>query len=101
MKDFIHTGLHKPTMTTVDDPNLKVIEVDDGLSWTIKFYNRMNLIDVVNLIDVIDLEHPKGSPIHNSVRTLKVYNEDGVYLGTVEERGLNAIEVFLPEPLEQ
>ena len=93
MKDFIHTGFHKPTMTTVEDPNLKVIEVDNGLSWTLKFYNK------TTLIDVIDLEHPKGSPIHSRVKSLPVYDEDDNFLGTVEERSMNAISVFLPEPL--
>ena len=38
MEDFIHTGFWAPTMTTVDDPALEVIETDNGRTWTIDFY---------------------------------------------------------------
>ena len=94
MKDFIHTGFHKPTLTTVDDPHLKVIETDNGLNWHLKFYCGNELIDLINL------ENPKGSPIHEDVKQLPVHDDEGNYLGTVEERNMNAIRVYLPEPLD-
>ena len=67
-------------MTTVDDPLLKVIEVDNGFTWTIKFYVGFELIYCINM------EHLSGSEINNDVKQLPVYDEDGILLGTVEER---------------
>jgi hypothetical protein len=80
MKDFIHTGWWMPTQTTSNDPLLKAIEIDNGYTWTIKFYVR----DI--LIDCIDMEHLNGSEIHDSVKSILVYDEDGTVLGNVIDR---------------
>jgi hypothetical protein len=86
MKSFIYNGFHRPTFTSTDDPLLKVIEVDDGQNWSIKFYSSNN-----TLIDYINMEHPMGSEIDSNVKELLVYDESGVILGTVKERLSEAI----------
>ena len=80
MKDFIHTGFHTPTLTTVDDPNLKVFEIDNGYTWTMKFYVNNTLIDIINM------ESPIGTEINNNVKRLPVYDEDDNIIGTIEDR---------------
>ena len=74
---FAHTAFHKPTLTTVNDPTLKVYEIDNGLSWTLKFYASNTLIDVINL------EHCRGSKLHSNVMKLPVLNEENKVIGTV------------------
>lgn len=80
MKDFIHTGWWAPTLTTTEDPQLKVIEVDNGISWTIKFYVYDTLIDCINM------ESLNGGIVHKDVLKLPVYDDEDNYLGTVGER---------------
>ena len=91
MNTFINSGFHQPTLTTTDDPKLKVLEIDNGLSWTINFYVGLELIDSINM------EHPIGSEIHNSIKQLPVYFEHDVddyrVIGTVEERLAHAIDL--------
>lgn len=79
-KDFIHTRYYAPTITTVDDPLLKVVEVDNGTNWSIKFYVGNTLIDVINM------EHLNDSKLNQDVLELPVYNEVDELLGTVAER---------------
>jgi hypothetical protein len=80
MEDFIHTAYWAPTMTTVDDPELEVIETDNGRTWTIDFYVGNTHIDCINM------EHLNGAEIHNDVKDLEVYDPEFNYLGTVLER---------------
>ena len=80
MKDFIHTGWHAPTLTTCDDPCLKVIEMDNGHSWTMGFYVGTHIIDCINM------EYLRGTEINSDVKTLPVYNEEGILLGSVISR---------------
>jgi hypothetical protein len=88
MTDFITTGFYEPTLTTVDDPELKVFEVDNGISWTIKFYVG------TTLIDVIDLEHLVGDKANKDVLNLPVYDGyDDTRIGTLKERLQYALEV--------
>lgn len=68
---FVPTGFYLPTLTTVDDPSLKVIEVDNGISWTLKFYVGFDLIDCINL----EYFRPTMT-IHPDVLRLPVYWED-------------------------
>lgn len=89
MKDFIHTGFHKPTMTTCDDPSLKVIEVDNGNTWLISFYAKTTLIDTINM------EHLTGTEIHESVKRLKVFDQEGIIIDTVEDRIKDALENYM------
>jgi hypothetical protein len=89
MKDFVYTGLYLPTMTTVDDPLLQVIEVDNGISWSMKFYVGDKLIDCINL------ESPIGDELDANVLDLPVYEEwdENHYkmVGTVRDRLKEAI----------
>lgn len=91
MTDFIHTGYYYPTLTTTDDPNLKVIEIDNGYSWTMNFYVLNKLIDIINM------EHLNGTELHPLVKELNVFNEDNIIIGTVEERIKNALENYVPD----
>lgn len=88
MKTFVNTGWHSKTFTTVDDPLLKIIEVDNGISWTLKFYVGENLIDVINL------ECPRGHKLDDDILKLSVYDEEENYLGSVEERVKEAINLL-------
>lgn len=88
MKDFIHTGWWAPTLTTTEDPLLKVIEVDNGLSWTITFYVGDNIIDSINL------EYLNGTKLNDDVLKLLVYNDEGILLGSLYERLENAYHVM-------
>ena len=49
MKTFIETGWHSPTLTTTEDPLLKVYENDNGYTWTIGFYVGNTIIDCINM----------------------------------------------------
>jgi hypothetical protein len=74
MKDFIRTGWWAPTLTTTEDPQLKVIEIDNGLSWTIKFYVYDTLIDCINM-ESLNLERTLtifGSMVGSSLLKLKM-----------------------------
>jgi hypothetical protein len=86
MKDFIHTGYYAPSFTTVDDPLLKVIEIDNGHTWSIGFYVGNNKIDHINM------EYLHGSPLHPLVKTLPVYNDEGKFLGSVAKRITYALQ---------
>ena len=77
-----------PTFSTTNDPNLKVVEKDNGSTWAMYFYVGNTLIDYINL------EHGiVGPTIHPLVLKLPVYDEinDYKYIGTVAERLNNAI----------
>lgn len=89
MNSFIYTAFHLATMTTVDCPHLKVIEQDNGVNWLMKFYVNDNLIDC------IDMEHPRGAEIHNDIKALPVYDsyDEYVAIGTVESRLKEAINL--------
>lgn len=80
MKDFIHTGWWAPTLTTTEDPLLKVIERDNGLSWNITFYVGSEPIDYINM------EMFNGSKLDADVLRLPVYSEEGIFLGSVAKR---------------
>lgn len=80
MNSFIDTGFHLPTMTTVDDPSLKVIECDNGDSWTISFYVDNKIIDTINL------QHPRGYKLDSDVMNLPVFNVENVCIGKVCDR---------------
>jgi hypothetical protein len=88
MKDFIHTGWWMPTQTTSNDPLLKAIEIDNGYTWTIRFYVRDILIDCINM------EHLNGSEIHDSVKSIPVYDEDNNLLGSVIDRLIYAFQDY-------
>ena len=87
-KDFIHTGWWAPTLTTTEDPELKVIERDNGISWTISFYVGNDLIDSINM------ELFRGTKLHADVLRLLVYNEEGVLLGPLYKRLENAYHLM-------
>jgi hypothetical protein len=93
MKDFIHTGWWSPTLTTTEDPDLKVIERDNGISWTITFYVRQHIIDRINM------EWCRGTELDKNVLRLPVYNDEGVYLGRLAKRLEDAINLMYPEPM--
>ena len=88
MKDFITTGFHQPTLTTFEDPNLKVIEMDNGVTWTISFYVGTELIDTINM------EYLNLSIVHKNLLNLPVYESyDNRYVGTVGERIFNELTI--------
>jgi hypothetical protein len=80
MKDFVHTGVWTPTSTTTQDPRLKIIEIDNGRTWTMNFYVGTNKIDCLNM------EYLRGSKLDAKVLKLSVYNEEDIFLGSVEDR---------------
>lgn len=80
MKDFIHTGWWAPTLTTTEDPELKVIERDNGYYWTISFYVGDHKIDCINM------EMFTGSKLNEDVLRLLVYSDEGVLLGPLYKR---------------
>jgi hypothetical protein len=80
MKDFIHTGWWGPTLTTTEDPELRVIERDNGHSWNITFYVGNHMIDYINM------EMLGGTKLNKDVLRLLVYSEEGILLGSVEDR---------------
>lgn len=88
MKDFIHTGWWGPTMTTTEDPLLRVIERDNGHSWTIAFYVGHYLIDMINM------EHFGGTKLNADVLRLPVYSDEGIYLGSLEQRLQDAYHIM-------
>jgi hypothetical protein len=93
-KPFTETGYHFSTMTTVDDPMLKAIEVDNGVSWTISIYVGRELIEVVNL------EFPSVYKLNPTVIDLPVHSKmdrfhnDNKYevIGTISSRLSYALE---------
>ena len=87
MKDFVTTGWYALTLTTADDPELKVIETDNGVDWVMKFYVGNHLIDSINM------EYPKNIKLHHSVKNLPVYGEDGMVSGSVEKNLNEAIDL--------
>jgi hypothetical protein len=80
MKDFIHTGWWGPTLTTTEDPELRVIERDNGHSWGITFYVGNHMIDYINM------EMLGGTKLNKDVLRLLVYSDEGILLGSVEDR---------------
>lgn len=80
MKDFIHTGLWTPTSTTTEDPKLKVIEIDNGNSWSMSFYVGNHKIDHINM------EMLGGTKLDKDVLRLLVYSDENILLGSVEDR---------------
>ena len=74
---FSATGLHKPTMTTADDPALKVLNYDNGTQWLLKFYVNDKLIDVIDLEKLVDSERPWKivNSIHPSLFDVTVFDE--------------------------
>jgi hypothetical protein len=93
MKDFIHTGWWGPTLTTTEDPCLKVIERDNGVSWTITFYVGEEIIDRINM------EWCRGTKLDKDVLRLPVYSDEGIYLGNLAKRLEDAINVMHPEAM--
>jgi hypothetical protein len=93
MKDFIHTGWWGPTLTTTEDPDLKVIEKDNGVSWTITFYVGEEIIDRINM------EGFRGSKLDKDVLRLLVYSDEGICLGSLAKRLEDAINVMHPEAM--
>jgi hypothetical protein len=91
MKDFIHTGWWAPTLTTPEDPMLKVIETDNGINWMMRFYVGNTLIDCINM------EHLRGKEIDSMVKKLPVYSDENIYLGTVIQRLEDAYSVHTNE----
>jgi len=88
MKDFIHTGWWAPTLTTTEDPCLKVIERDNGNSWTMNFYVGDHLIDCINM------EMLGGTKLNKDVLRLLVYSDEGILLGSVENRLKDAYHIM-------
>lgn len=86
MESFITTGRHG--FTTVDDPDLSVIEVDNGHNWLIKFYVGETLIDVINM------EHIVGPKLDENVLKLAVFDMDGHFAGNVRSRLHEAYEIL-------
>lgn len=80
MKDFIHTGWWGPTLTTTEDPLLRVIERDNGYSWNITFYVGSHPIDYINM------ERFGGTKLNADVLRLPVYSEEGIFLGSLAKR---------------
>jgi hypothetical protein len=74
---FSATGLHKPTMTTADDPALKVFNCDNGTQWLLTFYVNNKLIDVIDLEKLVDSERPWKivNSIHPSLFDVTVFDE--------------------------
>lgn len=94
MKDFIHTGWWGPTLTTTEDPLLKVIERDNGISWTITFYVGQHVIDYINM------EYFRGTKLNKEVLKLPVYSDEGIYLGNLAKRLEDASNVMYPEVIQ-
>lgn len=88
MKGFIHTGWYAPTLTTTEDPALKVIERDNGISWTITFSVGEHFIDQINM------ESLRGTKLDENVLRLSVYSDEGIYLGSLAKRLEDAINVM-------
>ena len=88
MNNFTDTGFDELTMTATYDPSLKVIEINDGHDWLIKFYAGELLIDSVNML------YCKDAVSNKQVLMLPVHNMDGVVIGTVEQRIQDAIDLL-------
>lgn len=99
MRGFINTGFYLPTLTTFDDPKLKVFEMDNGITWTFKFYVEERLIDCINMeytwyninycIDFCEF--------HKEILKLPVYDAyDNNFIGYLGER-LNKIREEMQE----
>jgi hypothetical protein len=88
MKDFIHTGWWGPTLTTTEDPELKVIERDNGYSWSMSFYVGNHKIDHINM------EMLGGTKLNKDVLRLLVYSDEGILLGSVEDRLKDAYHIM-------
>lgn len=95
MKDFIHTGWYAPTITTTEDPELKVIERDNGISWTISFYVGNQKIDHINMEGFIH----NVSDLDKDVLRLLVYSDEGICLGSLAKRLEKAYNIMRPEPM--
>lgn len=93
MKDFIHTGWWGPTLTTTEDPWLKVIERDNGVSWTITFYVGKEIIDCINM------EWWRGTKLDKDVLRLLVYSDEGICLGSLAKRLEDAHNIMHPEAM--
>jgi len=78
---FSATGLHKPTMTTADDPALKVFNCDNGIQWLLKFYVNDKLIDVIDLEMMVDSKMPWKivNAIHPSLFDVTVFDEERTF----------------------
>lgn len=88
MRGFINTGFYPPTLTTFDDPELKVFEMDNGITWTIKFYVRERLIDCINMEHSIESQYFFDlCDVHKEVLNLPVYDSyDNNFIGYLGER---------------
>jgi|TARA_R110000822_G_scaffold63780_19_gene156676 hypothetical protein len=83
---FTTTGFHKPTLTTFEDPSLKVLEQDNGNTWTISFYVGTELIDTINM------EYLNLYVVHKDLLNLPVYESyDNTYVGRLGERICNEV----------
>ena len=88
MQDFIHTGWWAPTLTTTEDPMLKVIERDNGISWNITFYVGNHTIDYINM------EMLGGTKLNADVLRLPVYSDEGIFLGSLAKRLEDAYHIM-------
>ena len=90
MKTFTETGWYSPTLTTTEDPLLKVYERDNGHSWTISFYVGDTIIDCINMEYFSNLHN-----INKKVLELPVYCSDSnVYLGILSDRLKDAYHIM-------
>lgn len=81
MKSFINTGFYLPTLTTFEDPKLKVFEMDNGITWTISFYVGEDLIDSINM------EYLNLYDVHKDLLNLHVYESyDNKFIGRLGDR---------------
>jgi hypothetical protein len=88
IKDLIHTGWWAPTLTTTKDPELKVIERDNGYSWSISFYAGSHKIDHINM------EMLGGTKLNKDVLRLPVYSDEDIFLGSVAKRLEDAYHIM-------
>ena len=84
---FLTTGVHMPTLTTVEDPALRIIERDNGLTWTLEVYVFKTYVESYNM------ERPYDIKLAPGVAELPVYCiHDGSLQGTVGERIAHTLE---------
>jgi hypothetical protein len=88
MKNFIYTGWYAPTLSTTEDPELTVIERDNGCSWSISFYVGNILIDYINMKMFVD------DGLNQDVLRLLVYSPEGVLLGPLYKRLEDAYHIM-------
>jgi hypothetical protein len=88
MKSFIYTGWYGPTLSTTEDPELTVIERDNGCSWSISFYVGNILIDYINMKMFVD------DGLNPDVLRLLVYSQEGILLGPLYKRLEDAYHIM-------